>query len=287
MFQRVAIIGCGLIGSSFAMALRAAGQTGSVVGFDRDPSTAQRAQVLGIIDRVEARPEDAVVDADLVMIATPVAQSASVFRAIAPSLAAHALISDVGSTKRDVIAAARAELGDAIHRFVPGHPIAGREVHGPDAAQVDLFRGKRVLLTPLPENDPDVIARISKAWVDCGARVETFDADVHDKALSAVSHLPHLLAFALVAQIADAPDAELKFGLAGSGFRDFTRIAASSPEMWGDIAIANREALLDDLDAYRAGLDAIRAALAANDHDALEALFAKASAARNAWSQGR
>ena len=285
MFERVAIVGCGLIGGSFALALRAAAPI-VVTGFDRDRSTADRARSLGIVDRIADRVEDAVRDVDLVLVAAPVAQAAGIFAAIAPSLPPGALVTDVGSTKRDVIVAARTGLGDAIGRFVPGHPIAGREVHGPDAAGADLFRGRRVLLTPLAENEGETVARIASAWTACGARVETLGADEHDIALSSVSHLPHLLAYALVAQIADAADAELKFGLAGSGFRDFTRIAASSPEMWRDIAMANRDALIGDLDAYRRRLDAIRTALVARDRDALETLFTRASVARNAWTQG-
>jgi prephenate dehydrogenase len=286
MFPRVAIIGCGLIGGSFALALRAAGEVGLVVGFDRDGPTAERARSLGIVDRIEDSIEDAVADSDLVVVAAPVAQAAPILAAIATTLAPHAIVTDVGSTKRDVIAAARNALGDAVDRFVPGHPIAGGEVHGPDAADASLFRDKRVLVTPLKENPPDVVAKVVAAWTACGARVRTLGAGEHDLALSSVSHLPHLLAYALVAQIADAADAELMFGLAGSGFRDFTRIAASSPEMWRDIAIANRDALIDDLDAYRQRLDAIRASLVANDRDALEALFTRASVARKAWMRG-
>jgi prephenate dehydrogenase len=287
MFERVTLAGCGLIGGSFALALRAAGGVGEIVGFDRDAAVAERARELGIVDRVEARLADAVRGADLVVVATPVAAARDLFATIASALGDAAIVTDVGSTKRDVIGAARATLGDAFVRFVPGHPIVGREVHGPDAAQLDLFRGKRVLLTPAAETDAAAVARVAAAWTACGARVECIGADQHDVVLSAVSHLPHLLAYALVAEIAEAPDAELKFALASGGFRDFTRIAASSPVMWRDIVLANRDALLDDLDAYRTRLDAVRAAVAASDREALEALFRKASAARHAWHEDR
>jgi prephenate dehydrogenase len=287
MFRRVAIVGCGLIGGSFALALRAAKAADLVVGFDRDASTAQRARSLGIVDRIETRLEDAVAASDLVLVAAPVAQAAAIFGTIATALAPHAIVTDTGSTKRDVVAAARRALGAAVERFVPGHPIAGRELHGPDAADAALFRDRRVLLTPLPENGPEIVAAVCAAWTACGARVQTLGAEEHDLALSSVSHLPHLLAFALVGQIADASDAALKFGLAGSGFRDFTRIAASSPEMWRDIAVANRDALMGDLDAYRLRLDAIHRALATDDRAALEALFTRASVARKAWTEGR
>lgn len=285
LFDRVAIVGCGLIGGSLALAARAAGVVREVVVTDRDPSAADRAVALGIGDRAAPTASDAVVGADLVVIGTPVAQVGAILRTIAPVLARDAVITDVGSTKRDVVAAAAPALGDAFPRFVPGHPIAGREVHGPDAALADLFRDKRVLLTPHDRIDADALACVEALWTACGARVSRLDATAHDQVLSAVSHLPHLLAYLLVAQIADAADASLKFDLAGGGFRDFTRIAASSPEMWSDIAIANRDALLDDLDDYRARLDALRASVAASDRPAIEALFTKASIARGAWGR--
>ncbi len=285
MFKRIAIVGNGLIGCSFALALRKAHSASFFIALDRDRAVSERALELGIVDDVAQDARQAVSGCDLVVLAAPVAQSEILFDAIAPHLERDAIVTDVGSTKRDVIAAARRTLGAHIARFVPGHPIAGREVHGPDAAIADLFVGKCVLLTPLAENDDAIVALVRDAWVACGARVQTLDADAHDHVLSAVSHLPHLLAYALVAQIADASDAELKFALAGGGFRDFTRIAASSPEMWRDIAIANRDALLDDLDAYRARLDTLRAWIAAGDRNAIEALFAKASAARSEWEE--
>ena len=287
MFARVAILGSGLIGGSFALALRRAGLAHDIVAYDRDPAVAARARELGIVDAVSLDARQAVAGCDFVVIAAPVAQTETILDSIATHLEPDAIVTDVGSTKRDVIAAARRALGARIACFVPGHPIAGREVHGPDAALADLFIGKRVLLTPLVENDSAMVGRLRDAWIACGARVEMLDADAHDQVLSAVSHLPHLLAYALVAQIADAPDAELKFALAGGGFRDFTRIAASSPEMWRDIAMGNRDALLDDLDAYRARLDALRAWIAAGDRDAIEVMFEKASAARGDWERQR
>lgn len=285
MFARVAILGIGLVGGSFALALRRAGIVDELVAYDCDPTAAARALQLGIVDAIANDPCEAVARCNLVVVAAPVAQTESLLDAIAPHLESDAIVTDVGSTKRDVIAAARRALGARSARFVPGHPIAGREVHGPDAALADLFVGKRVLLTPLAENDEATVARVRDAWMACGARVQTLQADAHDRVLSAVSHLPHLLAYALVAQIADASDAELKFALAGGGFRDFTRIAASSPEMWRDIALANRDALLDDLDAYRARLDALREWITRGDRDAIERMFMKASTARAAWAE--
>jgi prephenate dehydrogenase len=287
MFRRVAVIGCGLIGGSFAAALRAAGTVDEVVAFDRSPDTARRAVVLGIADRSEQRVVAAIDGADLVVVAVPVRATADVFATLAAHLGPDAIVTDVGSTKGNVVAAARATLGDALDRFVPGHPIAGREVHGPDAARADLFRGRRVLLTPIAETNADAITRVVAAWTSCGARVHRIEVEAHDAVLSSVSHLPHLLAYALVAEIADADDAALKFALAGAGFRDFTRIAASDPVMWRDIALANRDCLLDDLDAYRARLDRLRAMLTRSDADGLDALFGQASEARTAWSEDR
>ena len=287
MFRRVAIIGCGLIGGSFALGLRAAVEVDEVVAFDLRPDVAQRAVALGIADRAEPRIAAAVDGAELVVVAVPVRAIADVFKTLVGGLAFDAIVTDVGSTKGNVVAAARATLGSAIDRFVPGHPIAGREVHGPDAARADLFRGRRVLLTPIAETDETAVAGVAAAWTACGARVDRIAVDVHDAVLSSVSHLPHLLAYALVAEIADADDAALRFSLAGGGFRDFTRIAASDPVMWRDIALANRVRLLDDLDAYRARLDRLRATLDAADAEGLEALFRKASAARVAWHEDR
>ena len=287
MFRRVAIIGCGLIGGSFALGLRAAAEVDEVVAFDLRLDVAQRAVALGIADRAEPRIAAAVDGADLVVVAVPVRAIADVFKTLVGGLAFDAIVTDVGSTKGNVVAAARATLGSAIDRFVPGHPIAGREVHGPDAARADLFRGRRVLLTPIAETDETAVAGVAAVWTACGARVDRIAVDVHDAVLSSVSHLPHLLAYALVAEIADADDAALRFSLAGGGFRDFTRIAASDPVMWRDIALANRVRLLDDLDAYRARLDRLRATLDAADAEGLEALFRKASAARVAWHEDR
>jgi prephenate dehydrogenase len=287
MFRRVAIVGCGLIGGSFALALRAAGEVDEVVAFDQRPDAAERAVALGIADRAQSRIAAAIDGADLVVVAVPVGATAAVFATLVAHLGPDAIVTDVGSTKAHVVAAARATLGPAIERFVPGHPVAGREVHGPDAARAELFRGRRVLLTPVAETGESAIARVTAAWTACGARVDRIAVEVHDAVLSSVSHLPHLLAYALVAQIADADDAALKFSLAGGGFRDFTRIAASDPVMWRDIALANRDRLLDDLDAYRDRLERLHATLVASDGDGLEALFTRASAARVAWREDR
>ncbi|HNR92881.1 MAG TPA: prephenate dehydrogenase/arogenate dehydrogenase family protein [Dokdonella sp.] len=283
MFHTIALFGTGLIGGSFALALRRRHPATRMVGFDRDLDAARRALELGVIDTIAADAAEAVRDADLVFLAVPVAQVPSLLGGIVDGLRDDALITDAGSTKGDVVAAARAKLGPRIERFVPGHPIAGREVHGPDAALATLYDGRAVILTPLAENAPQAIARVQALWADCGARVTTMPVAQHDRVLAAVSHLPHMLSYALVAQIVDSADAALKLGLAGAGFRDFTRIAASSPEMWRDVALANREALLAELDDYIALVAGLRASIAGSDGEALEALFDKASRARSAW----
>jgi len=282
----LAVIGVGLIGGSFALALRAAGRVGTVVGIGRGRANLDAALSLGIVDRAVTLDGDwmrELAAADLVLVATPVGEFPALFAALAGRLPAHAILTDAGSTKQNVIAAARAHLGDAIARFVPGHPIAGTEQTGAPAAFATLFRGRNVVLTPLPETEPAALAAVAGLWMACGARVRELDPAVHDRIFAAVSHLPHVLAFALVDLLAARPDADEVFRYAASGFRDFTRIAAGSPEMWRDISVANREALLAAIDQYRAQLDAIAAMVDAGDGAALEAVFERAAAARRAW----
>jgi prephenate dehydrogenase len=283
MFAKVVIVGVGLIGGSFALGLKAAGGVGHVVGLGRSAQALSRARELGIIDEAAASPQDAMRGADLVLLAAPVAQTGTILASLLPYLEPQTIVTDAGSTKSDVVAAARAALGDKIAQFVPGHPIAGRESNGPDAAIPDLYRGKKTVLAPLPENAPEAVERVAAAWRTCGAVIHMLTPQEHDKVFAAVSHLPHLLAYALVDDIAGKPHADLLFQYAASGFRDFTRIAGSSPEMWRDISLANRDALLGELDAYLAQLTQIRARLAAGDGAALEATYANAQRARRAW----
>jgi prephenate dehydrogenase len=285
MLGKVVIIGAGLIGGSFALALKSAGAARTVVGMGRSPQVMARALELGIVDAVAASPREAMQGADLVLLAAPVAQTGPILASLLPWLEEGTVITDAGSTKGDVVAAARAALGERVRQFVPGHPIAGRESNGPDAAQAGLYRGKKAVLTPLPENPPAAVERVATAWRDCGAVVHHLTPQEHDKVFAAVSHLPHLLAFALVDDIAAKPHADLLFQYAASGFRDFTRIAGSSPEMWRDISLANRDALLGELDAYLAQLTALRAMLAAGDGAALAGVYANAQRARREWSE--
>jgi prephenate dehydrogenase len=283
VIARLAVCGVGLIGGSFALALKRHGAVREVLGIDRDPEVLVRAQALRIIDGVllDAPPQGAPLD--VVFLAAPVAQTRSILSQLLPWIGPHTSITDAGSTKQEVLDAAREVLGARIGQFVPGHPLSGRERHGPDAAQADLFCGRKVVLTPFPGQIAAHLDRVRALWEACGAEVVLLDAARHDEALAAVSHLPHLLAYALVAHVAGAVNGAENMSLAGGGFRDVTRIAASSPEMWRDIALANRAALLAELDAYQGVLGVLRAALERADGAALMRVFEAARAARRAW----
>ena len=280
--RRIAVCGVGLIGGSFGLAQKSAGIK-EVVGIGRSRASLEAAVARGAIDRLSDDWADAANGADLVLLATPVGQMEEVMRQLAPHLSPGTLVTDGGSTKQDVIAAARRALGGKIGQFVPGHPIAGAEKSGVAAATADLYQGKRVVLTPLPENRPDDVAAVRAAWEACGAVVSELSPQVHDRTFAAVSHLPHLLAFALVHEFAGREDSGQLFGFAAGGFRDFTRIASSHPEMWRDICIANRGPLIAELDAYLAELLRVRVLLANSDGAGLETLFGQARAARDAW----
>lgn len=283
---KVAIIGVGLIGGSFALALKGAKACTHVVGVGRDPANMRLALERGAVDSVAADAAQAVRGAELVLVATPVGQLPQVFAAMRPSLEPSCLVTDAGSTKRDVVAAARAGLGAKIGQFVPAHPIAGAEKSGIAAASAELFRERRVVIAPLPENGPQAVERVSEAWRACGARLTRMTAEEHDAVLAAVSHLPHLLAFALVHEVAERENSAQLFAYAASGFRDFTRIASSHPEMWRDVCIANRDRLLAELRRYSAKLSQVERLLEASDARGLEALFTEAREARNRWLNG-
>jgi prephenate dehydrogenase len=283
---KVVIVGVGLIGGSFALALKRAGAVATVVGVGRSASNLDTARKLGIADRTFAHDQrwtDELADADLVLLATPVGQIPALFGTIAPALGSATVLTDAGSTKQDVIAAARRYLGGALPRFVPGHPIAGTERSGAAAASDSLFHDKMVILTPLAETAVDAQKRVADAWITCGGVVSALDAARHDEIFAAVSHLPHALAFALVGELAARADAADYFRYAATGFRDFTRIASSDPEMWRDVCLGNATALRRELSAYRAALDRLDALLVAADGDGLGALFERARDARDAW----
>ncbi len=280
---RLAVFGIGLIGGSLALALKRNGSVREVLGVGRSAANLQLALQCGLIDRVVHDPLEAVAEADMVVLAVPVGQMGGLMRAVAPALRPGTLLTDAGSTKQDVVALMREHLPRHLPWCVPAHPIAGAELSGAAAARADLYHERNVVLTPLAESAPEAVGRVSALWAACGARISCMDAAAHDAIFAAVSHLPHVLAYALVHMLATRDNAAELFGFAASGFRDFTRIAASSPEMWRDIALANRTALLHELDAYQAQVAELRNAIDQQDGDALLAAFTCASLARQNW----
>jgi prephenate dehydrogenase len=281
--ERLALIGTGLIGGSLAMALRDRGAVGEVAGYSRRLETRLSAQRLGLIDRPAESIAEAVAGADMVFLATPVIAMDAVLAELADCLPDQALITDGGSVKGAVVARARAHLSaDQLARFIPGHPIAGREHSGPTAATADLYRDQRVILTPLPENAPEDIIRVEAMWRTVGARVERLDVAHHDHVLAATSHLPHAAAFAMVSALARLAERYEVFRYAAGGFRDFTRIAGSDPVMWRDICLDNRDEILGLLDHYRDELDRLRGLMVERDGEGLERYFAEAKAVRDA-----
>lgn len=285
--KRVAVVGVGLIGGSFAMALRRGGGVTSIVGVDRDAQALERAAALGVIDTAADSVIEATRGADLVMVAVPVRAIGPVLHDVGLALDPGATVTDAGSTKGDVARIARAELRAHFPRFVPGHPIAGREVSGVDAATADLFKGARVVLTPEEDTAGDAVDVVRACWEAAGARVALLSALNHDRIFAAVSHLPHLLSFALVSEFTSRPNAAELFSFAAGGFRDFTRIAASSPEMWRDIALQNREELLAELDRFGARLAVFRELIDKGDGPGLQRLMAEARASRQALGARR
>lgn len=283
MFDQLGLIGCGLIGGSFALALKQARLVKRVVGYSKSPSTTERARQLGVIDVAAPSALLAVSGADLVLIAVPVAASESTFKAIRHGIADNALVMDVGSTKRDVIAAAERGLQQQLSHFVPAHPIAGKELSGVEHAEATLFANRQVVLTPVKSTRRANVQRASQVWTDIGATVIQMAPEAHDAAFAAVSHLPHLLAFAFTNAIAGQPDGSQFLALAGSGFRDFSRIAASDPAMWRDVLLANREQVLLQSQAFRKALLQMEALIAAGDGSSLEQAIAAASRTRAQW----
>jgi prephenate dehydrogenase len=281
--DKLVIFGVGLIGGSLALALKRNSRVRRVIGVDRSPAHLRAALKLGIIDEVSTDFVSAVKDAQLIVLAVPLAQFGMVLRKIAADLPHDTVITDVGSTKRDVIATARRYLGAAFPRFVPAHPIAGTEHSGPQAAKATLFDGNKLVVTPEPDTDARALRRVIETWKSVGAKIITMSAREHDRIFALVSHLPHIISFALVDQIAAYKDADQLFKYSGGGFRDTTRIAGSSPEMWRDICLANRDALLLALDDYLRELKEMRRKIKAHDGAVLESRFTVARAARHKW----
>jgi cyclohexadieny/prephenate dehydrogenase len=281
MIERLAILGVGLIGGSLALACRERGLARTIVGANRSAEAREATRRLGMVDATTADPAEAVREADLVVLAAPVGALPDLLRAAGPGLGPAAVITDVGSVKGALVAALEA-LTPPWRAFVGGHPIAGGERSGPEAARADLFVGARCILTPTPRTDPAALHRVEALWTAVGARVLRMDPAWHDELLAAVSHLPHVVAYALMAALLEEEAAGrelLRFG--GGGLRDVTRIASSDPTMWRDICVANRAAILRALGRFRAALDLLEAAIAAADGPALSAVFARAKAGRD------
>ncbi|HWK69853.1 MAG TPA: prephenate dehydrogenase/arogenate dehydrogenase family protein [Burkholderiaceae bacterium] len=278
----LAVVGVGLIGGSFASALRQAGAVGRVLGVGRQAASLTQARRLGLIDEV-ATLEQAAARADLIFLAMPVGATAAVLAELRPLLRPETLVTDAGSTKADVVAAARSALGDRIGQFVPGHPIAGAEKTGPEAADASLYRGRTTVLTPLAENTAAAKAYVTRAWESCGARVLSMEPDIHDTVLASVSHVPHFLSSVFMWQVATAQDSDLRMALAGTGFRDFTRIAAGSAEVWRDIFLSNRPAVLAELREVKDALEQAEQALEDADGDKLQDFLERAALARRFW----
>ena len=286
MFNQLGVIGCGLMGGSFALALKRAGLVKRVIGYSKSPLTTEKARQLGVIDTVAESALLAVSGSDIVLIAVPVAATEATFKAIRHLVEPGVLLMDVGSTKRDVVDAARRVLKDRIGSFVPAHPITGKEVAGIEHADAALYDGRQVILTPLPQTAPAMLQKATDTWAAIGAQVLRMTPENHDAAFAAVSHLPHLLAFAYFNAVARQPAGRDYLSLAGPGFRDFTRIAAGDVTMWRDILMANREEVLKQSQRFRHTLDAMELALKSGNADALEGMIRDASEARSAWQMG-
>jgi prephenate dehydrogenase len=281
-FGVVSIVGVGLIGASLGLALKGAGVVREVIGVGRSSANLDQAKKMGAIDRV-ADLAEAVQSSQWIILCVPVAQMRAIFTQLEPHLGSNTLITDAGSTKSDVILAAKEVLGKKVCQFVPAHPIAGGAQHGAAAARADLFQGKQTIICQLQENSAADVALVEEFWKVLGSNIKRISAVQHDAIYAAVSHLPHILSYALMASVLNSEDAEQKLGHAGAGFRDFTRIAASSPEMWRDICIANKQAILKELDQYLSVTGRLREMIAKEDAAGLEKVFQKASQARQKW----
>ena len=286
MIRRLAIIGVGLIGGSLARALRAAGQVEEVIGCGRGKENLEKALELGVIDRYTHDIGEAVTGADLVFLAVPLGAMRSAFAAMKDHLSAQAVITDGGSSKASVVADAIAVFGKVPSNFVPGHPIAGTEQNGVEASFPTLYQDRRVILTPLPETDPEALGKVRVMWQSCGADVSEMSVVHHDEVLAATSHLPHMLAFGLVDTLARMKENDEIFRYAAGGFRDFTRIASSNPVMWRDVCVANGEALSKMLAAFAEEMNDLAKTISAGDADHLLEIFERAKAARDRYVDG-
>jgi prephenate dehydrogenase len=287
MFEQLGVIGCGLMGGSFALALKRAGLVKRVVGYNKSMESTEHACELGVIDLAAASAQQAVAGADIVLLAVPVAATEATLKSIQHLVTPEMLIMDVGSTKRDVIDAGRRALREQIGSFVPAHPVAGREVSGAENADADLYNGKQVILTPIERTLPAQLQKALEVWTALGCRVVKMSPESHDAAFAAVSHLPHLLSFALMNAVSGQPQGKEYLSLAGPGFRDFSRIAASDAKMWRDIMLSNHEELLSQLKIFQHNLQALELMISSGNGEALEGLIDRASLSRAKWRMGQ
>ena len=286
MFEQLGLIGCGLMGGSFALALKKAGLVKRVVGYSKSPSTTDRARQMGVIDVEAPSALLAVAGADIVLVAVPVSATEATLKAIKHLVTPQMLVMDVGSTKADVVQAARRALRDQVGSFVPAHPITGREVAGVEHADAELYYGRQVILTPTERTLTAQLLQAQEVWQAIGCRVSSMSPESHDSAFAAVSHLPHLLAFAMMNGLTGQPNGDEFLSLAGPGFRDFTRIAAGEPKMWRDIMLANREELLAQSKVFQQALAQFEQAIANGNSQALEDMLTLASETRAHWRMG-
>ena len=284
MIRRLCVVGTGLIGGSLARDLRRLGAVGEVVGSSRHAANLERAVDLGIIDSFDTDPGRAAAGADMVVVAVPLGATGMVLERIRDTVGDDAVITDVGSAKGSVVAAAQASLGPRLPRFVPGHPVAGTEHHGVDSSVERLFERRRVILTPIGETDVTAIERVSTMWRTVGAEVVEMDVAHHDEILAATSHLPHMLAYALVDMLGNMKDRTEIFGYSAGGLRDFTRVASSDPQMWQDICLANRAAMVDAIDRFSSELDRLTDAVRRGDGEYVRTVFVRAKAIRDRYS---
>jgi prephenate dehydrogenase len=281
MIDKLAIIGVGLIGSSLSLALKEAGEVRQVIGFGRNQQNLARGVELGVLDDFTESIEACVSDADIIVVAVPLGAMRQVFTELRPVVKKGAIITDVGSAKGSVVTAARDELGSVFTRFVPGHPIAGTEESGVEAGFATLYQNRRVIITPVEQTEQDAISVIDEMWRHCGAIIEYLDVEHHDKVLAATSHLPHMLAFALVHYLSNLNDHEEIFRYAAGGFRDFTRIASGDPVMWRDVCLANGDTVVELIEQYQQELDLVKSAISAGEADELLRLFGRAKSKRD------
>ncbi len=286
LINKLCIVGVGLIGGSLARALKKAGAVNTVVGAGRDETHLEKARTLGVIDEWQTDIGEAVQGCDMVVLAVPLGAMQQVFAQIAPHIADDMIITDVGSAKASVVEAARAVFGSLPATLVPGHPIAGTEKSGVEASFAELFQNRRIIITPLETSEQSAVQKVEYMWQACGAEVVHTSIEHHDEVLAATSHLPHMLAYALVDTLARMDARTEIFSYAAGGFRDFTRIASSDPDMWHDICLANRDALLKMLHRFTADLQQLSKAIENNDSDYLKETFARAKKARDEFCDG-